>query len=259
MKLFSLHLTILFAFALTACGSTQNAGLRPTSHPFLSFKNDQAETPIRNVKKTVASAQNTTSKSKKNEQSQQSSQQTQNSRAAAKSQKRAASNPPKHVYTSDADRDLAQDRRSIIKRNLDRIQNQKIVDGQQICDRVLVQTVFGDLSLDSQPETRSISELRKVSRARKGTPKLGDLIFFEAGGNAPEVGILRSAHGSNYEVVAVTRGAARIVYLDLDNPHERRVNGRVANSFLRAPKRQDPKGTAYLAGGLFREARTLLD
>ncbi len=262
MKLFSLHLVIALAFCLTACGATPHARGR---RPFWPLDTDDAST--QRIQKTAS----TTSQPKKTQQKSKSSaqkpKQAAESPLVAQRRKNLAQERTKptqkrirpQIFPSDTDSDLAQDRRTLIKRNLDRLENQKAWNGQKASDRALIQGVFANLALDAQPENRSIEELKNLGRARQGTPKLGDLIFFEAGGQAPQVGVFRRAQGQTYEVLAVTRGAARIVYVDLTHPHERRVNGRIVNSFLRAPKRQDSSKTAYLAGGLFRGARTLLD
>lgn len=135
------------------------------------------------------------------------------------------------------------------------------INGEPAADMRLVRTVFADLPVRRDPAgTDDVTEFRDVLPARTGAPKPLDLVFFEAPGFGPRVGIVRSvADDGTAEAAFVTRAAVRTIRFRLDDPHTRRIGRRVINSFIRKKSRRDPRGTAYLAGALFESVRTLVD
>jgi hypothetical protein len=154
----------------------------------------------------------------------------------------------------DADPDLADGRRALVLRALGRL------DGADLDDLALVRAAFADARLDGAPEGMSLAALRERSRPRQGAPRPADLVFFDGAGFGPRVGVVTQVlRGGVVEAAFVTRGAVRRIRLDPRRPDVRRTDGRIVNTFVRPKRRDDPPGTAYLAGQLVESVRTLLD
>lgn len=131
----------------------------------------------------------------------------------------------------------------------------RTIDEQPASDLALLRAVYGD-RLDG---ASTLAALRRRT-AVVATPRPADLVFFYGAGGAAEVAVVRSVGGDGViDAVAVTRGAVRTIVVDPGHPHVRRRAGRVVNTFLRARRKGDEAGAAYLAGQLVIDARALID
>lgn len=131
----------------------------------------------------------------------------------------------------------------------------RAIDEQPVTDLALVRAVYGD-RLDG---ASTLAALRRGTVV-VATPRPADLVFFHGAGGAAELAVVRSVGGDGViDAIAVTRGAVRPIVVDPAHPHARRRGGRVVNTFLRARRKGDEDGAAYLAGQLFIDARALID
>ena len=131
----------------------------------------------------------------------------------------------------------------------------RTIDEQPATDIALVRAVYGD-HLDG---AATLAALRRGTTA-VATPRPADLVFFHGAGGAAELAVVRSVGGDGViDAIAVTRGAVRPIVVDPAHPHARRRAGRVVNTFLRARRKGDEDGAAYLAGQLLIDARALID
>ncbi len=173
---------------------------------------------------------------------------------------RPAALPPERDEASsgtDADSELAAQRRALIQRALQALDGKRGLDG----DAALVRAAFAETRLDAAPDAfASVQTLRERSRPRRGRPRPADLVFFAGVDFGPRVGLVtRVLRGGVVEAMFIARGAVRRIRFDVRRPDERRVDGNIVNTFVRPKRRDDPPGTAYLAGQLVDSVRTLLD
>lgn len=170
---------------------------------------------------------------------------------------------PAPAATSERDTQpaLAKARRRLIQRNLKRVLGERRLEGEPAADLALVRAAYEGLGLDSAPERASTTGgLRRRARARTSAPRTGDLAFFHEAPGVPRVGVVYARRADGVvEVVCVTRGAVRLTRVDPARPHLRRDGKEVVNTFLRARRPGDKPGSAYLAGALLGDFRTLLD
>lgn len=120
-------------------------------------------------------------------------------------------------------------------------------------DRALLTKVFGEHPLG---DARDGAAVWGLTDAREGVAQGGDLLVLVDDGRGPAVAVVlgRRADGA-LEAVAVTRGAARRVFVDARHPNRRRRGGQVINTFLRPRRQGDPPNTRYLAGARLIGAR----
>jgi hypothetical protein len=158
---------------------------------------------------------------------------------------------------TDADADLAGQRRALVDRALQALDGDHEVHG----DAALVRAAFADARLDCAPEAfTSVDALRARSRPRRGRPRPADLVFFAGADFGPRVGVVtRVLRGGVVEAAFIARGAVRRIRFDVRRADQRRVDGGIVNTFVRPKRKDDPPGTAYLAGQLVDSVRTLLD
>jgi hypothetical protein len=169
--------------------------------------------------------------------------------------------PTAEPTTLDADPDLARDRRVLIGRTLAELEARPVGALSTPADALLLQEVFGALSLDATPPRAGNPEAWvEVSRVRHGRPRLGDLAVFADAPGVPRVGVVAEVHpDGRIEVVAQTRAAWRRVVVHPEHRNARRMKGQIVNTFLRARHPDDPPRARYLAGQLLTGFRTLLD
>lgn len=143
-----------------------------------------------------------------------------------------------------------------IKRRLRTIDGQRTIEDRRITGLDLVRHVFPERFGDAQ----RIRTLRSEGVRVSGPPRTGDLLFFSGAGGSPEVAIVWGVNRSGViDARAVARGAVRSIKIDPGNPHLRRHNGRIVNTFLRRIRRGDGPTERYLAGQLLTDVRRLSD
>jgi hypothetical protein len=102
---------------------------------------------------------------------------------------------------------------------------------------------------------------REKAYAADGRPLPGDIVLFhnqrdlnENGENDDWLtgcGIVTRIDSGQFEAVIRTGNTPRRIVVTPLIASTRTMNGSVINSYVRIPNRQDPKGTAYLAGQLY--------
>ena len=113
-------------------------------------------------------------------------------------------------------------------------------------DRTLLEALFPDHDL---AQATGSEDLLDETRTRQGRARVGDLLVFIDGADAPSVGVITATlAGGVLEAAAVTRGKVRKIRVDRRRPDRRRANGRILNTFIRARHINDPAGLPYLAG-----------
>jgi hypothetical protein len=92
----------------------------------------------------------------------------------------------------------------------------------------------------------------------KGPPKIGDLLFFDAGPVSPTVAVVsgRPLSGT-VPALAIHLGRVRTIYINRTSRFHRRRSGRIVNTFVRRIRPSDPPGLRYLAGDALRTTRRL--
>jgi len=110
------------------------------------------------------------------------------------------------------------------------------------------------------PGLVKIAEKKRAYHSQ-GSLKAGDIVLFhnvfDANRNGENddwytgAGVVVECRAARFAAVASTGRELRMVYLKPDDPHRRRLDGQVVNSFLRAPSRTDKPRQAYMAGELY--------
>lgn len=151
----------------------------------------------------------------------------------------------------------AQRARAAILARLDELIGQRTIAERPASDVGLLRAAVVGIDGVRDPGA-TLANARRSAR-RVGRPAPGDLAFFHGAGGAAEVAIVRGARADGaIEAVAVTRGAVRPIVLDPADPHSRRRDGRIVNTFLRARRHDDEAGAVYLAAQLLVDFRTLV-
>jgi len=134
--------------------------------------------------------------------------------------------------------------------------------GAQDLEQILEQAIPG-LEWNASQGLAALVDIAERAGAHDtdGRPRPGDIVLFhnqvDANGNG-EVddwltgcGVVLDRDGPRFRAVIRTAHAPREIVAWPDGPAVRQHDGEVINSFLRVPHRSDPKGTVYLAGGLY--------
>lgn len=150
------------------------------------------------------------------------------------------------------------DARAQVARRLDALISKRKIEGRKATELALLRAAFDGTGYARDAQSvRKIGALRRAGR-RVSAPRTGDLLLFRTAGNTPGLAITRRVRGTVIEAVAITRGAARLIRLDLRRPTVRRASGRIVNTFLRTIRAGDRPRTAYLAGQLLNQVRDVL-
>ena len=130
-----------------------------------------------------------------------------------------------------------------------------------------LEAAFREAGLDIQWQAEQ-GLARLVERAEKSSafyasasPRPGDIALFHnewdanANGEADDwltgCGIVTSGAGPHFTAVVRTDHVPRRAVISPDGPMRRIADGQLVNSFLRVPKKSDPRDAEYLAGQLY--------
>ena len=174
----------------------------------------------------------------------------------------ASAGPGHAPWALDADPDLASERRARIRAKLDALRAMPRGVCERADDVTLLVEVFGGLALQrpAAEALRDVEATLDAARERVGTPRTGDVLFFEDHPGVPRVAVVFDAsRAGGLEALACTRGAFRVIRVSPEAPRVRRRGAAIANSFLRARAPDDPPRAPGLAGELLVGIGTLLD
>lgn len=136
--------------------------------------------------------------------------------------------------------------------SLSALEGHRVVGGRPASDQALIEVAYGD----DAPSPTAIG--RPLIRGE--APKPGDVVLFAGDGYGPRSGVLMQVdRDGQYEVMFVTRGAVRRIYLDPRRPHTRRVGDDIRNSFIRPLRRGRAHDNRVLAGQLLAGFRRVED
>ena len=165
-------------------------------------------------------------------------------------------------WSLDADPDLANERRAVIRAKLDALRSAPRGECDRADDVALLVDVFAALALQrpAAEALRDVEATLDAARERIGTPRTGYLLFFEDHPRVPRVAVvLDASRAGGLEALACTRGAYRVIRVSPEAPRVRRRGASITNSFLRARSPDDPPRAPGLAGELLVGIGTLLD
>ncbi len=159
-------------------------------------------------------------------------------------QRRRRARPRERLAVERRRRAVVRRQRAVVRRRRAVVRRGEALIGRPFAsDEALIAAALG----------RPLARRARQRWHQRPAPQPADLVAFSVGKRA-KLGLVIAREGPRLTFIHLLGGRARRGWLHLQQPHRRRLPGddRVANSFIRPRRPDDPPGTRYLAGQLLR-------